>query len=142
MIRTDPRRAVQECLNAIGEHPRQLWDAPGIWLAAGRRPVRGVVGGLRRELEYHHVDLAAGYQPDDWPADFAATELCRVTALLDRRADAPHDPDQIRHLAHSHDPEIDVTGPPAAILAWLSGRGVGSELHPPGAALPAIPPQA
>ena len=34
-------RAVQDCLTAIREHPRHLWDAPAIWLerAAGRSAV-------------------------------------------------------------------------------------------------------
>ena len=63
MIRADLDRAVQECLTAIREHPCQLWNAPGMFLALGRRPVRGVVRGLRQELEYHHVDLATGYPP-------------------------------------------------------------------------------
>jgi maleylpyruvate isomerase len=44
-----------------------------------------VVTGLRRELEYHHVDLAAGDQPASWPDDFAATELSLVTDLMNRR---------------------------------------------------------
>jgi maleylpyruvate isomerase len=87
VIRADLDRAIQECLTAIRGHPAQLWDAPAIWLGPGRRPVRGVVPSLRRELEYHHVDLAAGYQPADWPGDFVAMELSRVTALMDRRAD-------------------------------------------------------
>ena len=59
-IRAGLYRAVQDCLTAIREHPRHLWDAPAIWLGAGRRPVRGAVTSLRRELEYHHVDLARG----------------------------------------------------------------------------------
>ena len=33
VIRADTHRAVTECLTAIREHPSQLWDAPGIWLA-------------------------------------------------------------------------------------------------------------
>jgi maleylpyruvate isomerase len=89
VIRADAHRAVRDCLTAIRRHPSQLWDAPAIWLRAARRPVRGVVPSLRGELEYHHVDLAAGYQPADWPGDFVATELSRVTGLMDRRADAP-----------------------------------------------------
>ncbi len=143
LIRADLHRAVQECLTAIREHPAELWDAPAMWLGAGRRPVRGVVTSLRRELEYHHVDLAAGYTPADWPGDFVATELSRVTALMNSRADAPP-----MTLTSSASVNIDttvpvgLTGPPAAILAWLSGRGDGSGLHPDPAALPAIPPLA
>jgi maleylpyruvate isomerase len=89
VIRADVHRAVTECLAVIREHPGQLWDAPAMWLGVGRRPVRGVGPSLLRELEYHHVDLAAGYQPADWPDDFVATELFRVTALMDKRAEAP-----------------------------------------------------
>jgi maleylpyruvate isomerase len=142
-IRADLYRAVQDCLTAIREHPRQLWDAPAIWLGAGRRPIRGAVTSLRRELEYHHVDLAAGYQPADWPDDFTGTELSRVTALMNRRADAPPMiltcPTAL-HLGTS--PPVDITGPAAPLLAWLSGRSNGSGLHPDAAALPALPPLA
>lgn len=105
--------------------------------------MRGVVTSLRRELECHHVDLAAGYAPADWPSDFAATELSRVAALMDRRADAPSmtltGPATVRIRTT---PRIDVTGPPTAILAWLSGRSDGSGLHPDPAAPPTLPPLA
>ncbi len=143
VIRADAHRAVRECLTAIREHPGQLWDAPAIWLRAGRRPVRGVVPSLRGELEYHHVDLAAGCQPADWPDDFVATELSRVTDLMDRRTDAP--PMTLTGPAVLHirtSPPVDVTGPPAAMLAWLTGRSDGSDLDPDGASLPAMPPLA
>ena len=42
VIRADLRRAVQDCLTAIREHPRHLWDAParsGSERAAGRSAV-------------------------------------------------------------------------------------------------------
>ena len=141
VIRADLERAIQECLTAIREHPSQLWDAPAILLAEGSRPVRGVLPGLRRELEYHHVDLAAGYQPADWPDDFVATELSGVTALMDRRDDAP----PVTLAGHGMlrigtSPPVDVTGPPAAMLAWLSGRSDGSGLNPASPGLPTIPP--
>ena len=96
----------------------------------------GAVTSLRRELEYHHVDLAAGYQPANWPDDFAAPELARVTTLMNHRADAP--PMTLTRPAALHlgtSPPVDITGPPAALLAWLSGRSNGSGLHPDAAAL-------
>jgi maleylpyruvate isomerase len=143
VIRADVERAVEECLTAMRRHPAGLWDAPAIWLRGGRRPVRGVVASLRSELEYHHVDLAAGYTPDDWPAQFVATELRRVTALMDHRADAP--PVTLIAAAAVRVgtvPPVDVTGPSAAILAWLSGRGDGSGLDTGAAGLPSFPPLA
>jgi maleylpyruvate isomerase len=143
VIRADVHRAVQECLTAIREHPGRLWDAPAIWLRGGRRPVRGVVPSLRSELEYHHVDLAAGYQPADWPGDFVATELSQLADMMDRRGDAP--PMTLTGIASLRigtRPPVDVTGPPAAMLAWLAGRGDGSDLDPDTGSLPAIPPLA
>jgi len=143
VIRADVDRAVEECLTAMRQHPAGLWDAPAIWLRGGRGPVRGAVASLRSELEFHHVDLAAGYAPDDWPAEFVATELRRVTALMSHRADAP----SMTLIAAAAVrigtvPPVDVTGSPAAVLAWLSGRGAGSGLDTGGAGLPSLPPLA
>jgi maleylpyruvate isomerase len=140
-VRADLDRAVEECLTAIREHPSHLWDAPGITLGAGRQPVRDVLPSLRRELEYHHVDLAAGYQPASWPADFVAAELPQVIAWMDRRSDAPPltlAGDGTLRIGTS--PPVDVTGPPAAMLAWLTGRSDGSGLDRGSTTLPAIPP--
>jgi maleylpyruvate isomerase len=39
-------------------------------------------------------------------------------------------------------PPVDVSGSPAAMLAWLAGRGDGSGLGPGRASLPVIPPLA
>jgi maleylpyruvate isomerase len=143
VIRADVDRSVGECLTAMRQHPAGLWDAPAIWLRGGRRPVRGAVASLRSELEYHHVDLASAYAPDDWPAEFVATELRGLTALMDHRADAP----SMTLIAAAAVrigtvPPVDVTGPPAAILAWLSGRGDGSGLDTGAAGLPSLPPLA
>jgi maleylpyruvate isomerase len=141
IIRADLDRAIQECLIAIREHPSQLWDAPAMLLHGGSQPVRGVLPALRRELEYHHVDLAADYQPADWPADFVATELSLVTALMDRRADAPPMTLADHGMLHiGTSPPVDVAGPPTAMLAWLSGRSDGSGLDTASAVLPTIPP--
>jgi maleylpyruvate isomerase len=145
VIRADVDRAVGECLTAMRQHPAGLWDAPAIWLRGGRGPVRGAVASLRSELEFHHVDLAAGYAPDDWPAEFAATELPRVTALMSHRADAPSMTLITAAAAAVRIgtvPPVDVTGSPAAVLAWLSGRGAGSGLDTGGAGLPSLPPLA
>ena len=121
-------------------HNPRMWQSVLTRVGLG---ARGAVTSLRRELEYHHVDLAAGYQPADWPDDFAATELSRVTALMNRRADAP--PITLTCPTALHidtSPPVDITGPPAALLAWLSGRSNGSGLHPGAAALPTLPPLA
>jgi maleylpyruvate isomerase len=86
-----------------------------------------------REVEIHHVDLAAGYTPDRWPA-------LLVTELLPQAAEALGDrTDEALRVAvtaagslagelvgrewtvGAGEP-VDVRGPDWAVLAWLIGR--------------------
>jgi maleylpyruvate isomerase len=101
-------------------------------------------------VEIHHVDLDAGYQPGDWPADFVQVALARVARDFAGRADAP------RLLACPEGQEaafpigpagpgpastVTVSGPPAALLAWLTGRDTGAGLEVAGAdTVPVLPP--
>lgn len=109
------------------------------------------------ELEYHHVDLDAGYTPAHWPEEFAAAELARLAARLDGADGLP------ALLLVAEDtgartrtgapaagaPAADaltVEGPVRALTAWLSGRsdGDGLQVHRAGALVPdprtALPP--
>ncbi|MCX4746272.1 maleylpyruvate isomerase family mycothiol-dependent enzyme [Kitasatospora sp. NBC_01287] len=107
-----------------------------------------------QELEYHHVDLAAGYTPAHWPEEFAAAEFATLTArfatldglpALDLLAD---DTGAKARLGGEGEPVLRVEGPVRALTAWLSGRsdGDGLQVHrdggplaDPRAALPALP---
>lgn len=142
IIRADLREALAGCLTAIREHPAHLWDAPGEWLGGGRRPVSGVVRSLRREVEYHHVDLDAGYGPANWPDEFVRKELERVTEAMTDRKDAP-DVTVIAPEALRVEAAVTVTGQAADLLGWLTGRASGRRLQvaPPGS-LPVLPPLA
>ena len=143
VIRGDVAAALDRLFAAVAEHPADRWDAPGEWLGVGPRPVRRVVPSMRRELEYHHVDLAAGYGPRDWPEDFVSAQLESVTGSLGGRAPAftVRLPD--RELTVGDGGRITLAGDPAPVLAWLTGRGDGSPLSvdPPGP-LPDLPPLA
>jgi maleylpyruvate isomerase len=101
------------------------------------------------EVEVHHVDLAAGYGPADWPEWFVAEQLYRVTGVLDAIPDTPAAvladtsaerqyilrPDLVRDA-----PARVVSGPGHALLAWLLGRASGAALSAdPAGPLPAIP---
>ncbi len=105
------------------------------------------------ELEYHHVDLDAGYTPAHWPAGFASIEFGKLTA---RFAALPGLPDTVLSCDDTPDharlgtgsPELRVEGPIRALTAWLSGRsdGDGLQVHrdgvqltDPRTALPALP---
>ncbi|WIM94516.1 maleylpyruvate isomerase family mycothiol-dependent enzyme [Actinoplanes oblitus] len=142
-IRRDAVESLDRLLTVVTEQPADRWDTPGVWLGVGPRPVRRVVPSMRREVEYHHVDLAAEYGPDDWPADFVEAQLDRVTASFGERADAGAFTVRLpgRDLRVGDGGDLVVAGEPAPMLAWLTGRGDGSGLRtsPPGP-LPALPP--
>jgi maleylpyruvate isomerase len=106
-----------------------------------------------RELEIHHVDLAAGYHVEDIPEWVATWTLDDVLATFVRRSE----PLAVRIRATDLDFERElgsggplVEGPLAGLLGWLSGRGGAAELTlagadgapvpaDEGAELPAVP---
>ncbi|MFI8455841.1 maleylpyruvate isomerase family mycothiol-dependent enzyme [Kitasatospora sp. NPDC085464] len=97
------------------------------------------------EVEYHHVDLAAGHGPGDWPEAFAVEEFHRLVEKL-------HGPGLPLVEVHAEDtgrfgligtgtPALTVEGPQRALTAWLSGRSDGAGLRrTPDTALPPLPP--
>lgn len=99
------------------------------------------------EVEIHHVDLAAGYGPADWPDWFVTDMLYRVTGQLWGNPDTPKamvtDADTGRQffLRQDEAAEREVTGPGSVLLAWLLGRDDGASLAAdPDGPLPSIPP--
>ena len=134
---------------AAQDLPARAWDA----LVARRGdtfPARQIPPRRLAELEIHHVDLDAGYRPADWPASFVTANLARVARDFAGRADAPAclaRPDgldavyPIGPAAPDPPSQVTVSGPPAALLAWLIGRGDGAGLGVTGAgAVPVLPP--
>jgi maleylpyruvate isomerase len=105
-------------------------------------PARRVVWLRLREVEMHHVDLAAGYSPPDWPAQFVARALRESLRALARRDDVPPftavidgKPERVGSGGSAV-----VRGSAPAVLAWFTGRSAGDDLdvEPPDA-LPVIP---
>ncbi|GIF67915.1 maleylpyruvate isomerase [Asanoa ishikariensis] len=81
-----------------------------------------------REVEVHHVDLAAGYGHDDWPDAFGHRLLHEVVSGL---ADAT--PLVLRPTDTGHPLEVGnggpvVSGSACALAAWLTGRSTGAGL--------------
>lgn len=143
VVRADLREALDRFRAAADGHPAGLWDALGEWLGGRRQPVHRVLPGLHKEIEYHHVDLRAGYVPADWPREFTASQLDAVTRSMTGRADcpavtirAPEATYRIRDGALAT-----ISGGAPDLLAWLTGRGDGRQLQQePGGPLPAMPP--
>ena len=130
--------------------PDGAWAAQVQGLTGPPIPARRVLDWRLREVEIHHVDLAAGYRPGDWPEEFVAASLPGVAAEFAGREDAPpcllqpdgpgSGPFRIGPEQPGPPPAI-VQGAPASLLAWLIGRDDGSGLRVPGGAPPpALPP--
>jgi maleylpyruvate isomerase len=99
------------------------------------------------EVEIHHVDLGAGYSPADWPSDFAAYCLQGAAGGF-TGPDAPvavlscsDVPLTVQIGKPGAEPAVTISGPVRSLLAWLIGRGDGSDLtSDPAGPLPAVPP--
>jgi maleylpyruvate isomerase len=95
-----------------------------------------------REVEIHHVDLAAGYSPADWSPEFVARTLDQLAPQFVARGDCPvralRSVDGAAWPVGADGP--DLVGQPAALLAWLVGRAPGADLSAePSGDVPAAP---
>ncbi|MEV7189129.1 maleylpyruvate isomerase family mycothiol-dependent enzyme [Kitasatospora sp. NPDC093102] len=98
------------------------------------------------ELEYHHVDLDAGYTPAHWPESFATAQFRKLATGLAEEAGLPAvelvaEDTGDRAVIGTGEPALTVEGPVRALTAWLSGRSAGDGLRrTPDTALPQLPP--
>ncbi|RGC67035.1 mycothiol-dependent maleylpyruvate isomerase [Micromonospora sp. MW-13] len=128
----DLRRSAERFAEAVAAMPVQAWAAT-VQARRGPWPAAMLVWGRLREIEVHHVDLAAGYRPTDWPEAFAQRLLHEVTTGLSGRPDAPamvlrFDGSQHELVVGGSGAAPTITGPAAELAAWLTGRGVGGTL--------------
>ncbi len=157
-LAADVRASAAALAGAAEGLPAEAWDAT-VSRRGDRFPARVIVPRRLSELEIHHVDLGAGYEPGDWPAPFVQETLARVAADFAGRPDAPAclaRPDgqdaafpigpARPEAASTQDAStqaagpVTVAGPPAALLAWLIGRDSGAGLAVTGAAaVPVLP---
>jgi maleylpyruvate isomerase len=128
--------------------PDDAWTAQVRALNGPPFPVLGVLERRLSEVEIHHVDVAAGYSPGDWPEDFVSEALPRVAESFAGRDDTPPcvawadgAKDSFRLGPEQAGPSAIIRGQPADLLAWLLGRGDGARLTlARGDALPELPP--
>ncbi|WP_431887095.1 maleylpyruvate isomerase family mycothiol-dependent enzyme [Micromonospora wenchangensis] len=141
----DLRHSTDRFTEALAAMPTSAWSAI-VQARRGPWPVALVLWARWRELEVHHVDLATGYRPADWPAAFAPHLLHEVVGGLAERPDAPA---LVLRPTDGNRPELvlgdaqdapQVTGTSAALAAWLIGRSSGDGLTvTPDGALPTPP---
>ncbi|MFJ1704099.1 maleylpyruvate isomerase family mycothiol-dependent enzyme [Kitasatospora sp. NPDC088346] len=151
----DLRRSHERFLAAAARLPHEAWLVQLRHRSGYLFPAHELPWKRLAELDYHHVDLDAGYTPAHWPEVFATTEFLRL-------ADHFRDTEGLPPLALTADdaalrarlgtagggPELTVEGPVRALTGWLSGRadGDGLQVHRDGdqladarAALPQLP---
>jgi maleylpyruvate isomerase len=136
----DSAARFQEAAAAPADWSRTVTLRNGITDSASRLPFRRWV-----EVELHHVDLGAGYELEDPPAEFTERETAFLAERFLGHAAVP--PTLVTDGTHTwrtgreaDEPEVTVTGDPANLLGWLSGRRDGSALAVSGGPLPQLPP--
>jgi maleylpyruvate isomerase len=127
-ILADVVHAAEALDKALGAVPDGAWDSP-VGHPAGPIPLWRMVTMRWREVEIHRVDLAVGYGPADWPAEFVQSLL---PALADPERLAPRlapgvavdieATDSGRVWAVGSGSRTAVRGPCWALTAWLAGR--------------------
>ncbi|MGV9379975.1 maleylpyruvate isomerase N-terminal domain-containing protein [Nonomuraea sp. NPDC003707] len=140
---------------AVRDLPQDRWSARVEGMRPPEHPAWYLLVRRLREIGLHHVDLAAGYGPADWPAPFVLREL------HDCRACRPHARGTVSEIMLKN-PSGEITarwpglgpgptaeGAPPDMLAWPTGRSrgegvtlvpVGQSFTPAGEGLPEPPP--
>ena len=131
--------------------PESAWNAPVRAMMGWPHPAWYTVFRRWNEVEAHHVDLAAGYGPADWPEPYvrwsAAATLADMAALP---KDALGEVAGLRITATDSGETAELgwtpggpeaSGSARALLGWLSGRSDGAGVHlRPDGPLPVPPP--
>lgn len=133
----DLRAAVARFAAAAEAMPPEAWTR--VLDTVSPQPAARVVWRRLREVEVHHVDLAAGYGTADWPDAFSHRLLHEVVTGMRDRTDVPtlllHATDLGHELRVGRDDHPStVSGPAHALAGWLTGRSRGDGLlvDPPG----------
>ncbi len=125
--------------DAIDLIPDDEWDTTIDRVPGGRTFTAGEVPGMRlREVEIHHVDLAAGYDRSDWPADFAAILLDAMGSRGAQETPFVAHATDLGRSWHFGAGGPTVTGTGADLGWWLTGRGDGAGLTSDSGTMPQI----
>lgn len=130
--------------DGIAAMPADRWEER-VRMRSGREVIADRIPWLRlREVEIHHVDLDADYTPAHWSPEFVERVLQGEARNLGNRGDFPAmslravDTQRVWSIGAGGPA---VSGPTAALLAWLIGRSPGDGLTvEPDGPLPALPP--
>ncbi|MDG4757041.1 maleylpyruvate isomerase family mycothiol-dependent enzyme [Micromonospora sp. WMMD710] len=128
----DLRRTADLFAEAVAAMPAEAWAAT-VQARRGPWPAALLVWGRLREIEVHHLDLAADYRASAWSETFTL-RLLREAATHHGNRPAP--PSMVLRVdGGPHELVIGdrvgapvVSGPAPDLAAWLIGRGGGDTL--------------
>lgn len=119
--------------------PAEAWQYE-LPLPTGTQRAAFLVWRRLREVEVHHVDLAAGYEPAAWPESFTHRFLHEVAAELHGIDLTVHATGLGHPLTIGSGGPPTISGPAAALAGWLTGRVAEPELTvAPAGPLPTLP---
>ncbi len=131
-LRADVAAASARLVAAVEDLPIDAWEAEVITGMGRRIPASDVPWMRVRETWIHTVDLDAGVGFADQPPGVVAALLEEIAAgPRAAEADPPlavHADDLDRTWMLGDGDPVEVRGPAAAVLTWLSGRGDGTDL--------------
>lgn len=142
----DLRESAERFGRAVNEMPDAGWAQE---VKKGPRgegeamPARRVLWSRLLEVEVHHVDLDAGYSPEEWAPAFARRALTETISAFSRRRDVPPFAVSAGDIVESVGVGVNtrVHGSQHEVLSWLIGRSNGAMLRvEPAGALPELPP--
>ncbi|HEX3826581.1 MAG TPA: maleylpyruvate isomerase family mycothiol-dependent enzyme [Sporichthyaceae bacterium] len=146
-ITQDLAVAAAEFSDAARSLPLEKWNHEVTLLSGRVVRARWLLPGRMREVEFHHVDLGGGYTTADWDLGFVRACLDEYVASMSGRAGMP---DLTLRATDGRSPDVWavhgvgtaqlVTGPRAALLAWICGRSNGEGLQAGDDGLPELPP--
>jgi maleylpyruvate isomerase len=143
-VRADLLAGVSLLQEAIDAVPDSQWETRVERTPGGRSMRAAAFPGMRwRELEIHHVDLAAGYTPAEWAPAFAEHLLdAMAKRVRPEQAFEVKPLDSERTWVVGEDqaeyPVPVVTGPASDLGWWLTGRPAPETLSCSRGELPSI----
>ncbi|MDG4782680.1 maleylpyruvate isomerase family mycothiol-dependent enzyme [Micromonospora sp. WMMD961] len=128
----DLRRSADLFAEAVAAMPAEAWAAT-VQARMGPWPAALLVWGRLREIEVHHLDLAADYRAADWSDTFAHRLLREAASHHATRPTAPAmvlrlDGSEHEVVIGDRDGAPIVAGPAPDLAAWLIGRADGVTL--------------
>jgi len=137
-LRAQVLASTQRLAGAVRSTPEEAWSAPVRTMQNRTVPASEVPWMRCREIWVHTVDLDAGVGFEDIPEDVQAALVDDVFRMWDHRDVVPD------VVIFAGDREwgtgsLAVSGPLAAVTAWVTGRSTGKGLQSDGP-LPALEP--